>query len=87
MLKRKYPFKPKKEDVIPTKVFEVDVSSLFTPTNETEGRRMELPKWLEEIKRLLPMAGQKNSRGNEVDKLVEILKEVTIPSEEKLQLV
>ena len=29
MLKRKYPFKPKKEDAIPTKVFEVDIDNLL----------------------------------------------------------
>lgn len=87
LVKRKYPFEPKKGDELPFKVFEMDISSIAPASGESESRRLELPKWLEDIKRILPMAGQKNARGNEVDKLVDILKVVTIPSEEKLQLV
>lgn len=87
MIKRRYPFTPKKEEELPVKVFEVDIASLAAPMEESEARRMELPPWLENIKRILPMAGQKNARGNEVDKLVDLLKEITLPSEEKLQLV
>ena len=50
MIKRRYPFTPKKEEELPVKVFEVDIASLAAPMEESEARRMELPPWLENIK-------------------------------------
>ena len=78
MLKRRYPHKKKEVDEIPMKVFEIDLTSNIPEPGEPERRRIPLPEWLEFIYRKLPAAGQKNSRGNEVDKLVEVLKKIRI---------
>ena len=46
----------------------------------------KLPPWLEEIKKAIPNAVLQIARGNDVDKVLKILAEISIPNEDDLIL-
>ena len=86
-MKRKFPFVKKEEEEPPLKTFEA--SSDLVPLNTTSaiGRvKTELPSWLKEIFKKLPIAKTKYARDSSVDELMKKMKKVSIPTMDRLYL-
>lgn len=85
-MKRKYPFVKKKEEP-PAKTFEASINLVAADSSTTMGRvKTELPPWLNEIFKKLPIAKTRYARDSSADELMRKLKKATIPTLDHLYL-
>lgn len=86
-MKRKYPFVKKEAEEPPAKTFEASLNLVAADSTSTVGRvKTELPPWLNEIFKKLPIAKTRYARDSAVDELMKKMKKALIPTLDHLYL-